>query len=49
MAMDVVGVFDELHAQLVGLRRRMVADSVEPRRSGRVCQKQQLDVGAVRS
>lgn len=34
MAMDVVSVFNELHAQLVRVCRRMVADRTKPRRFG---------------
>lgn len=48
MAVDVVGVLDELYAQLVGFRGRVVADRSQPRRSGRVCEEQQLVVDAVR-
>jgi len=34
MAMDVVSVFNELHAQLVRVCHRMVADRTKPRRFG---------------
>lgn len=48
MAVDAAGVLDELYAQLVGLRGRMVADRTQPRRPGRVGEEQKFDVGTVR-
>lgn len=47
MAVDAVGVFDELYAQLVGFRRRMVAHSPESRRFGSIGKGQQFDEGTV--
>lgn len=48
MAMDVVSIFNELYAQLVGFRRRMVAHRLEPRRL-ELRGERQLDAGAMRS
>lgn len=48
MAVDAAGILDELYAQLVRLRGRMVADRTQPRRPGRVGEEQQFDVGTVR-